>query len=774
MADTKRNTKNERAILRNMNSILSNLTKLSRTTNFSTYGISKDLYGTERMLNTLDQLSKKDEKSLRSTVQGSIYNNSRLNTFGLTSKSRISGDDKKDSIFDIVASNKNLFLELKNHIMMNEKLYETLQDYEIFRRAIPQVSRVIDLLINSIVTPEAITSEIFSLEYNFESEAKNSQAKKIREKYDLNNKVKSIVENYLVIGTEYVTVVPYRSIIDSIKQDQFGPDTKSKIVRESSLIDYNEKNKNSHNILTETTIMEAFDKNLKDKLKNMDGQKKKKAIEDLNNEVSKYISNIKVYKSNKKLMYDSALVEAVQSEGELLIESSYDEMIDRAGKTKIDFSKGKTASEGLIQSSKGSQNDYDKLKILGCKIERLDPARVWPLRIKDTVIAYIYIEERRDDSIRMNLRHHFQHYFSFYRTASSEYNEHTIKMLENQIIRNIGNAVLSNISPRFVEANFDDMDVFYEFLRDRQIHKEARDIIILHPDDVIEFRRQQGSIMKNALFFLKLYLLLLLSNILTKVRRGSDRTVWYVNTGLSNDIEGSVMEAIEAVQQSQIRWSDVGTISGIVGSVGSVVDLFIPQGDSGEQPIRPEVVSGQQVEMDEPFLQFLIKSIILSFNIPSVIVDYTEEVDFAKTLSMANLDIASSSAHAQAELNGPLTKLLRYVMAYELDLSKEEMDSIHATLIPSRSMLMQITNELLNTVRDLGQSMAEITIHEDDEMLKKIFVEKFVRDNLTYDWKHIDKIVNGIKERLVKEKLKENIKTSGESSNDGSSGGEMY
>jgi hypothetical protein len=70
--------------------------------------------------------------------------------------------------------------------------------------------------------------------------------------------------------------------------------------------------------------------------------------------------------------------------------------------------------------------------------------------------------------------------------------------------------------------------------------------------------------------------------------------------------------------------------------------------------------------------------------------------------------------------------------------------------------------------------MAEITIHEDDEMLKKIFVEEFVRDNLTYDWKHIDKIVNGIKERLVEEKLKENIKTSGESSNDDSSGGEMY
>jgi len=762
LAENKSKGKSQRNITRNMNSILNNIARLSRITNFSTYGMSKDLYDTERMINTLNQVSKDDEKSLKATVQGSIYNNTRISTFGLTSRTNKTNDNKRD-IFDIVSSNKNIFMELKNQILMNERLYETLQDYEIFRRAIPQVSRVIDLLINSIITPEAITSEIFSLEYKFESDAKNTLAKKIKEKYDLNNKIKTIVENYLIIGTEYITVVPYRAIIDSIKQDKLNTASKSKIVRESSLIDFGKDG--NKQILSESTIMDAFGDKLKEKLRNMNQDERKKALDSFNKEINKYISNIKVYKSNKKLVYDAALVEAVRDErSSYLIESSFDEMFDKVAKIKNKSQKD-SASEGLIDT--GSASDYDKIKINGCKIERLDPARTWPLRIKDTVVAYIYIEERRDDSIRMNLRNHFQNHFSFYRTASTEYNEHTLKMLENQIIRNIGNAVLANISPKFIEANFDNMDVFYEFLRDRQIHKEARDIIILHPDDVIEFRRQQGSIMKNSLFFLKLYLLLLLSNILTKVRRGSDRTVWYVSNGLSNDIEDSVMQAIEAIQQSQIRWSDVGTISGIVGSVGAIVDLFIPQSSEGDQPIKPEVVSGQQVEMDEPFLQFLIKSIILSFNVPSVIVDYSEEVDFAKTLSMANLDIASSSAHAQAELNGPLTKLLRYVMAYELDLTEQEMETIYATLIPSKSMLMQITNEIMNTIKDLGQSMAEINIIEDNETLRKLFVKEFVRNNLTYDWKTIDDIIGRIRELLIEQKLLDNVNKTSETSSGG-------
>jgi hypothetical protein len=781
LADNKKKAPDSAGSLsKNVNNILNSLTKLSKRTNFSTYGTSKDLYDTERLLTKLDDISKKDEQSLSSTVQGSIYNNARINSFGITGRNRIqNGQDKKDNkniygpqsqnIFDIISSNKNMFMELKNQILMNDKLYETLSDYEVFRRAIPQVSRVINLLLNSIVTPEAITSEIFSLEYSIESEAKKSIAAKIKDKYELNLKVKTIVENYLVIGMEYITVVPYRSIVEAIKQDQLSTTGKSDLVRESALIILDKDKKKNPSILTEASVMDAFEEKLQEKFKAMGVDGKASSLSKLNESVNEYISNIKVYKSNKKMAYDAALVEAVMNtDGELLIESSYDEMMDSVPKIKTNNSNSQ-AAEGLLNAT--NKSDYDKLQILGCKIERLDPARVWPLRIKDTTIAYIYIEERRDESLRMNLRGNFQQNFSFYKASTNDYNDQNMKMIENQILRSIGNSVLSNISPKFLEANFDNMDVLYEFLRDRQIHKEARDIIILHPDDVIEFRRQQGSIMKDALFFLKLYMLLILSNILTKVRKGSDRTVWSVSNGLSNDIEESVMEAIEAVQQSQVRWSDVGTISGIIGSVGSVVDLFVPQSQDGEQPIKPEVISGQQVDMDEPFLQFLMKSIILSFNVPSVIVDFAEEVEFAKTLSMANLDIASSSAHAQAELNTPLTKLLRHIMAYELDLTKDEIESVHATLIPSRSMLMQITNELLNTIKDLGTSMADTQVPEDDELLKKLFVQEFVRDNLTYDWDHIDGMIKNIREKLVKEglrsKIKDAVSTDGTQTTDG-------
>lgn len=805
--------KNQKAVERNMNktvtNFLSNITNLGKKTNTATYGLTSDLYDTDRLLEKINTLQQSDKTAVESTVKGTLYTSTRINTFGLTSsdiRQQVSDKPKNDiksdiyrskqdmSIFDTIASNKDIFQELKQYILMNNHLYDTVQDYEIMRRAIPEVSRVIDLLINSVITPEAITSEIFNMKYDLKSDANRTMAEKIKEKYDLDNKLRTIVENYFIIGVEYITVVPYRAVIEAIKQDGLDNHANRKhILKESTLLT---PESTSRKLLTEATATELFGTKLEEILTydNTKGYINQDAANIMqtkivDNIVESYLSKIKVYKSNKALSYNSALVESVMgsdNESDFLLESatynkeqemykkSFD-LMESANDAKsfnakvgeVDGHDGlgptkrpKTSSiiANNITMSSEQAKEYDNMHIRGCKIERLDPSRIWPLRVKDTVVAYVYIEERRDDYMRLNLRNQLSQQFSFYKVNANEYGENTLRNIENRIIQTIGSSVLENISPKFVESNFDQMDIFYDFLRDRQIHKESRDIILLHPDDVIEFKRSKGSLLRNAIFFLKMYLLMVITNILTKVRRGSDRTLYYIDNGLSNDIEGAVMDAIAAIQQSQVRFSDFGTISGIIGAVGSVVDLFIPQASDGQAPIKPEVVPGQQVDMDEDFLKYLIKSIILSFNVPSVVVDYTNEVEFAKTLSMANLDVATSSAHAQAELNAPLTRLIRRVMAYELDLTMDEVESIEATLIPSRSMLMQITNELIQTVQSLGQTMAELNIMDDDGLMKKLFIKAFVRENLVYEWDGIDDLINKVKMEQIKVNLDKKAK----------------
>ena len=741
--------------IQSISSLFTNLMNLSKNTNYNTYKVSSDLYDIEKSINKLDELQERNKDSIKNTVDGNNYANSRVNSFGLIFGNNTTADkNNKDkgnakNLFELINQDNTLFSELKQHLLLNNKFYETIADYELLRRAIPEISRVINLLINSVIIPEVISSETYNLSYDFNDRVTTELNKKLREKYEIDKKIRTIVENYFVIGTEYITVVPYKAVVEAIKSDSFNTSSRKKLLKESSLqID----TKNSM-IITESVFIDSLDEKEQASFNKLTGNIKTSEMKNFNNSMNEYIGSINIYKSNKKLMYESAIVDAVSSDSSFMFESSFEEFFSDSKKMKMK----KNSNDGLnIIDDK----DYDNLKITGCKIERLDPARVFPLRIKDTIVAYIYLEERRDDALQYNLQSNIKNNFSFSRSGlyngSTEYN---LKLLENRMIKEIGGRILANLSPKFLEVNFDNMDILYEFLRDNHIHRVQKDIIMLHPDDVIEFKRSDGSLMKNAVFFAKLYLLMIINNILIKVRKGSDRTLYYVDNGLSNDIEGSVMAAIQAIQQSQVRLSDVGTIAGIIGAVGSTVDLFIPQSSDGSKPINTEIVPGQTVQMDEDFLQFLIKSIILSFNMPPNVVDTTSDVEFAKTIAASNLEVATSTALSQAELNPPLTELFKKIMLYELDLTEEEVESIKATLIPSRSMLIQMTGDLINTTKDLANNLADINILGDDENLKKMFVKEFVRKYYNYDWDSIDEILSKIKEELIADKLKTDAET---------------
>jgi hypothetical protein len=776
------------AIAGNIKQLINTLGNTQKATSYATYGIERDLFGSTELLDKISELNKNNKNTLERTVEGNSWANSRINDFGLLSPSENARNlrqkpKEQHGIHDIITNNKQLFSELQQIMMMDNQLYDTIADYEILRRSIPEISRVINLLVNAIIIPEVITSDTFTLEHDIKNKGNvNAVMSRLEERYELASKLRTIVENYLVIGVEYVTVIPYKAVIQAIKSDPDIQNRRKSLLKESTLQESAgitaKLTTDGIGSLNESTFIDDLTNRIKTHLDGEDvvdtdtlkqrlakvatdheSKEFKDGLGQMNESITKWIDGINVYQSNRKLIYDAAIVESVREDkSKFMFESSFEDFFSDNKNMKIKKKNVDSAAEGMNELDDKTNKAYDQLEINGCKIERLDPARVYPLRIKDTVIAYIYMEERRDKSLRYNLQGEMRNNFSFYRTDNQSYGEYNVKMMEDRMIREIGNRVLANLSPEFLKVNFDDMDVFYEFIRDSNIHRERQDIIILHPDDVIEFKRPDGSILKNATFYAKMYLLMVLNNILTKVRRGSDRTIYYVNTGLTNNVEQSVMNAIEAIQHGEIRVSDLGSIAGIMGSVGSIVDLFLPQTEDGARPVSPEVISGQSVEMDEPFLQFLIKSIILSFNVPSVVVNYTDEVEFARTLSMANLDVATSSALAQGEINKPWQRLVRRIMTYEYDLEKEEVETIFSSLIPSKSMLIQLTSDLIETTKNLAESFANIQLAGKDQLdkLKPLFIKAFMRQNFNYDWATIDAIEESIKSDDIEDKARAN------------------
>ena len=314
------------------------------------------------------------------------------------------------------------------------------------------------------------------------------------------------------------------------------------------------------------------------------------------------------------------------------------------------------------------------------------------------------------------------------------------------------------------------MNIIYEFVRVNEIHKKNKRVTFFHPDDICEFKRKDGSIMKNCMFMAKLYLLTLMTNILANVTRGTDRQIHYVKTGLTTDIEGSVHSTIKAIKQNQVRYSDIGTINDIFNICGSMVDVFMPISIDGERPIETETISGQNIDMNNDFLSAMLKSIIQSFGLPSSIIDDFDNLDFAKTIPMANLEQAKAVLDAQNELNEPLTKLIRSIVGYELP-DFEQVDEIYAKLTPPLVIVLEMNKERMDSVNQIADMLANIMLPQNtsetiEEAKQRKFKELYNRKNLpTLDWDAIDEIMKEVESvTLIDEKKKKLITPSDEQS----------
>ena len=116
----------------------------------------------------------------------------------------------------------------------------------------------------------------------------------------------------------------------------------------------------------------------------------------------------------------------------------------------------------------------------------------------------------------------------------------------------------------------------------------------------------------------------------------TEMLAYFIEAGLDNDYENMIQEFVREVKQKTIQFEDMKDISTVMRNVGHFHNLFFPT-VNGERPVEIDTISlGQGGEVDTPFLEYLRKSIIAGTGVPAAFVGYSEEVSFARTLTMDN------------------------------------------------------------------------------------------------------------------------------------------
>ena len=276
------------------------------------------------------------------------------------------------------------------------------------------------------------------------------------------------------------------------------------------------------------------------------------------------------------------------------------------------------------------------------------------------------------------------------------------------------------------------------------------------------------SMIYKSLFYAKLYLSLLVFNMVTYLTKSQDTLVTYVKTsGIDKNMINKTMDVARQWKAKQIGIGDLMDYSSIYGKIGTGRDLFIPEGESGERGLSWDVIQGQDVNMQDELMEQLKQAFINGTGVPSVIMNYINEADFAKTLVMANAKHLRRVMMYQDNFNEDLTEMYQKILCYCTDIEMEDIANFRYTLqrpktLPNNNLvdMMGYGDQILDFLeKSVFGQYAEET--EELNASRDLFRKEMSRKVLPMmPWELVDDILEKVKLDVVKGKL--------EKSNDGS------
>lgn len=613
------------------------------------------------------------------------------------------------SIDDMFGKEGNGLFELFNERYKNKSLlYEDLQ---IISEHLFELEEAISSTRDAILTSDDISC-IISRGLKFDDGSENDptktsyikQVETLERVLGLLQKIKNhITPNTLRYGSYYVYTIPYSELFKS----------------------YYEKNAKKH----KTTTLEAFTpseiKVMKDELS-------------VNN--TTISSVLESFTSNITICNDTEALPIMEGQD---ISALLD--TDEFRKLSNKYTKKSNNQTPYADAVKNAETeDFDGVQ--DCYIEYLDPRKVIPVKVLNKVIGYYYIHEGSTMEPTKNL---FTNSFSFNTNKEVD----TTK-IENQFIGKLSDKIVKSFNKKFLEDNIKFKDLIANALIYNDLYRKKIRFQFIPAEFITEFAvnrdiNDEGtSILLPSLLYAKLYYGILVFKIMSILSKSNDTRITYVkNSGLDKDVANQIQAVARTLKQRQITFNDLiaNNANGMISKVGAGKDIYMPVGKSGERGLEFDILAGQDVQLNTDLMEMLRSGYISATGVPSVIMNYVNEADYAKTLVMANAKFVGRVISYQHDFNAGLTELYKKLMRYCTNIPEESISSFKFTLASPKSLNnMNLTDLITNAdsvaafvIKTVTGEQADQT--EDDNKLKDILFNKIVREYLPMiQWNKMD------------------------------------
>ena len=750
---------------------------------------SLSLYGTDRS-SEVDTLNQQFQDILNNKINDMTNSNENDITSFL---GQIISSDRKNTALDELYNNQFLAMSGDSFAMTQSFIFDAYRNKLLEQNDLHEISsQLIELSEAILITRDAIISSDVvegrmsrTLKFdNLDDDDVNNYVtivEHMEDKFDLLKKIKNfIIPKTLEYGEYYVYHIPYAKLFGdfAVAKDLKGygssmysesttilesfDDSKTKVKGEStndSLDAFIESAWESYNIQSKTKMKTAVDKAAEDAGITMTEVTK----EDFTNDLKNIMGNISVdnvgvplpvlEEGFESFEYFKNYTESVMTEAEK--KSDNDSIFKQVTKLSSDeFETG-------IHLSK--ESDAKKISkkfedVTDCYIKLIDPTRVIPIEIMNTVIGYYYVVA--DDITPLSGAISNTLYYT-------KYNEN---QKENTIIDSIAERVVKSFDKPFLEKNAKFKKEIVECIQYYNLNEKRLKFQFISPEYMQVFKIDEDenghgqSMIKKSLFYAKLYLMLLLFKIMTIIMNSNDTKVNYVRTsGIDKDIANKVQDIIRLKQSKTINIADLFSYTTLINKVGNGSEMYVPTGRSNERPVETEILSGQDVQLNSDLLEMLKNAYILGTGVPAAIINYLNEADFAKVIEQNNTKFNGRVVNYQLDFNPAITNMYKNLLRWTTTIPDNVISNFSFILQPPKSNVVVAKSEIIGNFQQMSDFITSIVYDDPQQNMEDIDLPRVIRhfklllakDQLTMlNFSHMEELAQKALIEATEEKLK--------------------
>jgi hypothetical protein len=679
----------------------------------------------------------------------------------------------KDTIKNVLNNVRSDYINVDS---MNQSELLLRRDIYNICTQMPEMHDVINIVRDSIIECNVANGEVsrsLLFENHEDDDSYETQVKEIEERNELLLAIKNfIVPKGLMHGEMYIQVTPYAKLfaeLEAINNDQYGNKTFNTVkgFKESVPADvmnfftesvslYNEDNLKI--LMESASPMTKIDNSDINSIYN-DSSKNNKSV--MRNDIKNILENINVYNGSSTIMAEygvDGFIEMIMNEYKRsgMKKSGYRNF----NEAQMNFNK---VTSGIFKNVDQDAIDFASYSdIKGAYIKYLDGLRLIPIRMDRRVIGYYYVSTTMD--LQTNAANpngiidlSYQNYTRD-RNMVDQLSQLIIKSFNKSMLEK--NIKLKNEIVQIIMAHkFSEGKLSFIYIPENEIVR-----IILNEDE----NGKGHSILEPTLFPARMYLMLTLYNMLYTLNNNTTRVHYLKSSGLNKDYKSQIQRTMRKFQQRRITIDDIYSYSGVLNKIGGMGEMVLPAGRNDYKAIETDTIPAAENPINLEFLEQQRRQAITGTGVPQLLViNGIDEVDFAKTLEMANTRFISTISSYKIDFNRGVTLLYRKLLKYCTDIEDSVINSFKFKFNTVRQQELNITadmiqnfNQLVDTVKDIYFTKDEMENQNGDASRKQIRLRRKLAEiylpDLNFDL--LDDVVSQVELDATDDELQDKVK----------------